>query len=249
MGDVWLADQLQPVRRRVALKVIKAGMDSAQVIARFETERQALAMMDHPAIAKVFDGGTTPEGRSYFAMEYVPGESLVDYCDQHQLDLRARLELFIQLCEGVQHAHQKGIIHRDLKPANVLVSLVNDRPVVRIIDFGIAKAIAQPLTDRSQLTQFGMFLGTPEYMSPEQAAMTPFDVDTRSDVYSLGVILYELLVGDLPFEREAITDSSQRRFFPSAGCRQHLPCTRSAESTLLDAGYLSRPFTGSSTTV
>jgi len=204
MGEVWVADQLRPVRRRVAVKVIKAGMDSAQVIARFEAERQALALMDHPAIARVFDGGTTPEGRPYFVMEYVAGESIVEYCDGHRLDLRARLELFIQLCEGVQHAHQKGIIHRDLKPANVLVTRVDDRPTLRIIDFGIAKAVSQPLTDQWQLTQYGMFLGTPEYMSPEQAAMTPLDVDTRTDVYSLGVILYELLVGELPLDREVL---------------------------------------------
>ena len=204
MGEVWLAEQRTPVRRRVAVKVIKAGMDSAQVIARFDAERQALAVLDHPAIAKIFDGGTTPEGRPYFAMEYVPGEPIVDYCDRHRLPMRARLELLIVLCEGVQHAHQKGIIHRDLKPANVLVAPGDERPVLRIIDFGIAKAVTQSLTDRSQLTQFGTFIGTLEYMSPEQAEMSPVDVDTRTDIYSLGVILYELLVGELPFDREAL---------------------------------------------
>jgi eukaryotic-like serine/threonine-protein kinase len=156
MGEVWLAQQLRPVRRQVAIKIVKAGMDTARVVARFEAERQALAVMDHAAIAKVFDAGTTPEGRPYFVMEYVRGESISSYCDQHQLPVRDRLELFIQLCEGVQHAHQKGIIHRDLKPSNVIVTVVDDRPVPRIIDFGIAKAIAQPLTDQSLYTELGL---------------------------------------------------------------------------------------------
>ena len=204
MGEVWLAEQLRPVRRQVAIKVVKAGMDTAQVVARFEAERQALAVMDHPAIAKVFDGGTTPEGRPYFAMEYVRGEAITGYCDRQRLSLRERLELFIQLCDGVQHAHQKGIIHRDLKPSNVLVSVAEDHPVPRIIDFGIAKAVSQPLTDRPLFTEIGGVVGTPEYMSPEQAELTPVDVDTRSDVYSLGVLLYELLVGMLPFDGDAL---------------------------------------------
>ena len=202
MGEVWLAEQSQPVRRQVAIKVIKAGMDTAEVVARFEAERQALAMMDHPTIAKVFDGGATPAGRPYFAMEYVRGEAITVYCDRQRLSTADRLELFVALCEGVQHAHQKGVIHRDLKPSNVLVALQGDRPVPRIIDFGVAKAIAQPLTDRSLFTHLGMLVGTPEYMSPEQAEMTPLDVDTRSDVYSLGVLLYELLVGSMPFDRQ-----------------------------------------------
>jgi len=207
MGEVWLAEQVRPVRRQVAIKVIKAGMDSAQVIARFEAERQALALMDHPTIAKVLDGGTTTEGRPYFAMEYVRGDSIITYCDRNRLTVNDRLELFIQVCDGVQHAHQKGVIHRDLKPSNVLVTASDNHPVPRIIDFGIAKAIAQPLTERSLFTELGMLIGTPEYMSPEQAEMTPVDVDTRSDVYSLGVLLYELIVGVLPIDRETLRAS------------------------------------------
>jgi eukaryotic-like serine/threonine-protein kinase len=201
MGEVWLAEQTEPVRRQVALKVIKAGMDSAQVVARFEAERQALALMDHPAIATVFDGGTTPQGRPYFAMEYVKGEPITVYCDRQRLSTHQRLELFMQVCEGVQHAHQKGIIHRDLKPSNVLVTIQDDRPVPKIIDFGVAKAMSQQLTDRSLFTELGVLIGTPEYMSPEQAEMSGLDIDTRTDVYALGVLLYELLTGTLPFER------------------------------------------------
>jgi serine/threonine protein kinase/Tfp pilus assembly protein PilF len=200
MGEVWLAEQTKPVNRRVALKVIKQGMDTKQVVARFEAERQALAMMDHPAVAKVFDAGATPEGRPYFAMEHVHGVPIIEFCDRHKLSNRERLELFIQICEGVQHAHQKAIIHRDLKPTNILVATQDGKRIPKIIDFGVAKATAQRLTERTVYTELGVLIGTPEYMSPEQAEMTGEDVDTRTDVYSLGVILYELLVGALPFD-------------------------------------------------
>ena len=202
MGEVWLAEQTEPVHRQVALKVIKAGMDSAQVVARFEAERQALALMDHPVIATVFDGGTTPQGRPYFAMEYVKGEPITVYCDRQRLATPQRLELFMQVCEGVQHAHQKGIIHRDLKPSNVLVTIRDDRPVPKIIDFGVAKATAHHLTERTLFTELGVLIGTPEYMSPEQAEMGGLDIDTRTDIYALGVLLYELLTGALPFDRK-----------------------------------------------
>ena len=200
MGEVWLAEQKQPVRRRVALKLIKAGMDTREVAARFESERQALALMDHPNIAKVFDAGATPQGRPYFVMEYVTGIPITDHCDKHRMTLRERLELFVHVCEGVQHAHQKAIIHRDLKPSNVLVSEVDGKPLPRIIDFGLAKATSQRLTAGTMFTQAGAIVGTPTYMSPEQAGATGVDVDTRTDVYSLGVVLYELLVGAVPLD-------------------------------------------------
>ncbi len=200
MGEVWVAEQHKPIHRRVALKLIKAGMDTRQVIARFESERQALAMMDHPAIAKVFDAGETAEGRPYFVMEYVQGIPITAYCDQNRLTTPERLELFGHVCEGVQHAHQKAIIHRDLKPSNILVVIQDGVAMPKIIDFGVAKATAQSLTERTMYTELGMMIGTPEYMSPEQAEMTGQNVDTRTDVYSLGAILYELLVGALPFD-------------------------------------------------
>jgi non-specific serine/threonine protein kinase/serine/threonine-protein kinase len=204
MGTVWLAEQTRPVRRQVALKIIKAGMDTAQVVARFEAERQALALMDHPAIARVFDAGATPEGRPYFVMEYIKGEPITTYCTRHKLSVKDRISLFLQVCDGVQHAHQKGIIHRDLKPSNVLVTVQNDHPAPKIIDFGVAKATTQTLTDRTLYTELGTLVGTPEYMSPEQAEMGGLDVDTRTDVYALGVILYELLAGALPFESKTL---------------------------------------------
>jgi len=208
MGDVWLAEQTHPVHRQVALKVIKAGMDTAQVVARFEAERQALALMSHPAIAQVFDAGATPQGRPFFAMEYVHGEAITSYCNRHRLTTRQRINLFLEVCDGVQHAHQKGIIHRDLKPSNILVTLQDDHPVPKIIDFGVAKATTQHLTERTLYTELGVLIGTPEYMSPEQAEMTGLDIDTRTDVYALGVILYELLAGVLPFDGKSLREKS-----------------------------------------
>ena len=200
MGVVYLAEQVDPVRRRVALKIIKLGMDTRQVVARFETERQALAVMDHPNIAKVLDAGATGTGRPYFVMELARGIPITDYCDRHKLSTRDRLRLFIAVCQAAQHAHQKGVIHRDLKPSNILVVVQDDRPVPKIIDFGIAKATDHRLARQTLFTEQGQLIGTPEYMSPEQAEMSGLDVDTRTDVYSLGVILYELLAGALPFE-------------------------------------------------
>lgn len=200
MGQVWLAEQTAPVRRQVALKLIKAGIYDDSVLKRFQSERQALAIMDHPAIAKVFDAGTTPEGQPYFVMEYVPGEPITGYCDQKKLTIRQRLELFLKVCDGVQHAHQKAVIHRDLKPANILVVEVDGQPQPRIIDFGIAKAASPQPAGETLFTQVGGLIGTPGYMSPEQIDPEVQDVDTRTDVYSLGVVLYELLTGCAPFD-------------------------------------------------
>jgi tetratricopeptide (TPR) repeat protein len=200
MGQVWLAEQTSPVRRQVAVKLIKAGMYDEAVVQRFQSERQSLAIMDHPAIAKVFDAGTTPQGQPYLVMEYVPGLPITDYCDRHKLSIKDRLVIFIQACEGVQHAHQKAIIHRDLKPSNILVIEVDGKPTPRIIDFGLAKTTAPQVSGESLFTQLGQFIGTPGYMSPEQASPSARDIDTRTDVYTLGVVLYVLLTGLQPFE-------------------------------------------------
>ncbi len=207
MGIAYLAEQKRPMRRQVAIKVIKPGMDSRRVVSRFEAERQALALLDHPNIAHVYDAGATELGRPYFVMEYVKGLSITDYCDHHKLTIEARLVLFQQICQAIQHAHQKGIIHRDIKPSNILVSVENDRPTPKIIDFGVAKAMGRPLTDRTMVTEDSHLLGTPEYMIPEQVDMASEDIDTRSDVYSLGVLLYVLLTGVLPFDSETLRDS------------------------------------------
>jgi len=205
-GIVYLAERLRPVKRRVALKVIKPGMDTKQVIARFEAERQALALLEHPNIAHVFNAGTTEAGRPYFVMEYVKGVPITEHCDRHKLTIEERLKLFLRVCEAVQHAHQKGIIHRDIKPSNVQIAIQGEQAVPKVIDFGVAKAISQPLTERTLVTEQGQFIGTPEYMSPEQAEMTGQDVDTRSDIYSLGVVLYELLTGALPFDPKTLRE-------------------------------------------
>ena len=199
MGTVYRAEQSQPVRRQVALKLIKVGMDSRNVLARFDAERQALAMMDHPGIARVFDGGATDANQPFFVMEFVHGVPITDYCDDHRLTVAARLQLFVAVCQAVQHAHQKGVIHRDLKPGNVLVAEVDGRPVPKVIDFGVAKATEAALTDQT-LNDAGAIVGTPSYMSPEQADPSSMDIDTRTDVYALGVILYELLAGSTPLD-------------------------------------------------
>jgi serine/threonine protein kinase/formylglycine-generating enzyme required for sulfatase activity len=208
MGEVYVAEQLEPVQRRVAVKLIKPGLDSAEVVARFQAERQALARMRHPSVAQIHGGGTTESGRPYFVMEYVDGEPINAYCDRHRLSTRARLELFLDVCAGVQHAHQKGVVHRDLKPSNLLVTAGEDRPLPKVIDFGVARATSGRLADQTLMTQLGQVVGTLEYMSPEQADPGSVDVDTRSDVYSLGVVLYELVSGLMPFDRATLAGLS-----------------------------------------
>src|SRR2546421_7897567 len=207
-GVVFMAEQQQPVRRRVALKVIKLGMDTKEVIARFEAERQALALIDHPNIARVLDAGATDTGRPYFVMELVRGVSITEYCDSNNLSTRQRLELFVPVCRAVQHAHQKGIIHRDIKPSNVLITMHDGVPVPKVIDFGIAKATSGRLTDKTLFTQYHQFVGTPQYMSPEQAEMSGLDIDTRADVYALGVLVYELLTGSTPFDAKTLREAA-----------------------------------------
>src|SRR5713101_6881102 len=267
-GVVFMAEQQQPIRRKVALKVLKPGMDTRQVIARFEAERQALALMDHPNIAKVLDAGQTsgvriqesgirqkeqgdspltPDpclltpgvGRPYFVMELVRGTPITEFCDQNHLSVRDRLELFVDVCQAVQHAHQKGIIHRDLKPTNVMVAMHDDKPVVKVIDFGIAKAVGQQLTDKTLFTNFAQLIGTPLYMSPEQAGQSSLDADTRSDIYSLGVLMYELLTGTTPFDKERLRtvayDEMRRIILEEEPPR---PSTRM--STLVRSGLPSR---------
>src|SRR5262245_2738537 len=208
MGTVYMAEQTQPVRRTLALKLIKAGMDSRQVLARFGAERQALALMDHPNIAKVLDAGATAHGRPYFVMELVKGVPITRYCDEQRLTPKQRLELFLPVCAAVQHAHQKGVIHRDLKPANIQVGLYDGKPMPKIIDFGVAKAMGQKLTEQTLNTGFGTIIGTLEYMSPEQAQLDNVDIDTRSDIYSLGVLLYELLTGTTPLQHKRVKEAA-----------------------------------------
>ena len=223
MGTVYLAEQREPIRRRVALKVVKLGMDTAQVLARFDNERQALAMMDHPNIAQIFDAGATPKGRPYFVMEYIEGAPITQYCDRKRMTTKERLALFLAVCRAVQHAHQKGVIHRDLKPSNVLVMEQDGAPVPKVIDFGIAKATDKWAVEKTLLTQFGQIVGTPEYASPEQADTMTGDIDESSDVYSLGVLLYELLIGAVPFDTATLR---------SAGLAEMLRIIREDEAPL-----------------
>jgi serine/threonine protein kinase len=245
MGVVYMAEQQEPVRRKVALKIIKPGMDSHQVIARFEAERQALAMMDHQNIARVLDAGTTESGRPYFVMELVHGVPITRYCDDNKLTPRERLALFVPVCQAIQHAHQKGIIHRDVKPSNVLVTMYDDKPVPKVIDFGVAKAIEQRLTEKTMFTHYGALVGTFEYMSPEQAEMNAFGVDTRSDIYSLGVLLYELLTGTTPLERirlrEAALDEMVRLIKEEEAPRPSLRLSSSGDLPKIAAARKTEP--------
>lgn len=232
MGSVWHAQQLRPVHRDVAIKIIKLGMDTRSVIARFQAERQALAMMDHPCITKVFDAGATESGRPYFVMELVEGVHITDYCDRHRLNLTQRLELFCQVCHAVQHAHQKGLIHRDIKPSNVLITVQDDQPLPKIIDFGIAKATHQRLAETTIMTQSVALMGTPEYMSPEQAELHNPNIDTRSDIYSLGVLLYELLTGSTPFGNDGLRQKHYHQICEIILTRQpDSPSTRLQQSS------------------
>ena len=230
-GVVYMAEQTAPVRRKVALKIIKPGMDTREVVARFEAERQALALMDHPNIAKVLDAGSTDSGRPYFVMELVRGIPITDYCGQEKIAVNDRLDLFIKVCQAIQHAHQKGLIHRDIKPSNIMVTMHDGVPVPKVIDFGIAKATQQELTEKTLFTQFHQFIGTPAYMSPEQAELSGLDIDTRSDVYSLGVLLYELLTGVTPFDAKELLQSGleeMRRIIRE--CEPERPSSRLSQS-------------------
>jgi serine/threonine protein kinase/tetratricopeptide (TPR) repeat protein len=255
MGVVYLAEQDKPIKRQVAIKLIKLGMDTDAVISRFDAERQALARMDHPNIAKVLDAGATEEGRPYFVMDYVNGVPITEYCDKHRLSTKERVKLFIDVCQGVQHAHQKAIIHRDIKPSNVLVDSRSERPVPKIIDFGVAKATDQRLTENTIFTELGVLVGTPEYMSPEQAQLSSEDIDTRTDVYSLGVLLYELLVGALPFDAKKLrragfdeirrTIREEEPFKPSARVTSLGPASKeSARHRRTDSRSLERELRG-----
>jgi WD40 repeat protein len=255
MGIVYLAEQTEPVKREVALKVIKPGMDSRRVLARFEAEQQALALLEHPHVARVYDAGLAPSGRPYFIMEYVKGIPITQHCDKYRLTIEERLRLFLHVCEAIQHAHQKGIIHRDLKPSNILVVIQDQEMIPKVIDFGVARAISQPLTERTLYTEQGQIIGTPEYMSPEQAEMTSQDIDTRSDIYSLGAVLYELLTGVLPFESDTLRQGpdhlrqiirEQDPKTPSArlSSLSHEDSTRIAQHRQVDGGVLRRTLRG-----